>query len=150
MNVDVLQGAIIALVSIGGGAGLQSYLSERRERKDRRIQFEQDRLLDLQAALGDMAVSAEQIRFVKRAAGSWNDDQVGLPWADLLKHAIQAGRDRVLIDDTELQELASEAERAYFRVAEAASEAEAHTELARARELLRQANAHIGQRVRGL
>lgn len=84
MNLDVIQGAIIALVSLGGGAGLQTYLSDRRTRLDQRIQFEHDKLLDLQAALGDMAVAAERILFAKRAASSWSDDQHGLPWTDVI------------------------------------------------------------------
>lgn len=54
-------------------------LTDRRSRKDLRLQFEHDRLLEPQAALADMAIAAEQIRFAKRTAGSWSDDQRYLP-----------------------------------------------------------------------
>ncbi len=54
-------------------------------------------LLDLQLALGDMATVAEQIRFAKRAAGSWRDEQPELPWTELITNSVRAGRDSVLM-----------------------------------------------------
>lgn len=68
----------------------------------------------------------------------------------MIKNAVQASRESVLVDDDELQELTAEAKEAFLRLANAASEAEATTELPRARDLLRQANERIGKRVRGL
>jgi hypothetical protein len=150
MNLDVIQGAIIALVSIGGGAGLQDYLSRKRDQVDRRVDFERDTLLDLQAALGDMAVAAEQIRFAKREADSWSDGQAGLPWTEMIANGVRAGRFSVLVDDIELQNLASETESAFLRLAQAASDAEANAAETSARDLFRRANLRIGQRVRGL
>jgi hypothetical protein len=150
MNADTLLGALIALVSIGGGFGLQSYLSDRRARHDQRIQFERDMLLDLQLALGDMATVAEQIRFAKRASGSWSDAQPELPWTELITNSVRAGRDSVLVDDASLWTLSDETREAYLRLASAASEEQATAELTCARDLLRRANARIGERVRGL
>lgn len=150
MNLDVMQGALIALVSLGGGVGIQNYNSYKREQRDQRIAFAKDTLLDLQSALGDMALAAEQIRFAKREAGSWSDGQSGLPWTDLLKNAIQASRYSVLLDDEDLQRLTEQTENAFLRLAHAASEVEAKAEEDPARAILRQANARIGERVRGL
>lgn len=150
MNTDTLLGALIALVSLGGGFGLQSYLADRRARHDQRTQFERDMLLDLQVALGDMATFAEQIRFAKRTAGSWSDGQTDLPWTDLIMNSVRAGRDSVLIEDATLWTLSDQTRAAYLRLASAASEEEAIAELTGARDLLRQVNERIGERVRGL
>lgn len=150
MNTDTLLGALIALISIGGGVGVQTYVSDRRARDDYRRQFERDMLLDLQAALGDMATLAEQIRFAKRQAGSWRDEQPEFPWTELISNSVRASRNSVLIEDSTLWTLSDQVRASYLRLASAASEEEADAEITKARDLLRQVNERIGNRVRGL
>lgn len=144
----VVQGAGIALISATGGALLQDYLIRRADRNDHRTRFALETLLNLQAAIGDLAIAAEQIVSTKRLSSSWETHSRGVPWIRLHKARVLTIRYGVLVGDEALENLTRELEEAYTRVALAPSEADAVAEEARARDLLRQTNARIGQRLR--
>ena len=148
LNWDVFQGAGIALISITGGALLQEFLVRRADRRERRMQFAHDTLLNLQAAIGDLAIAAEQIDGDKRAAGTWVTAEQGSAWGDLNKSRVQTIRYGVLANDEALERLARELELAYAQMASATSASESARTRATARDLLRQTNIRIGQRMR--
>jgi hypothetical protein len=150
LNWDVIQGAGIALISATGGALLQEFLIRRTDRRERRMQFAHDTLLNLQAAVGDLAITAEQIVGEKRASGSWCSVEQGAAWGDLNKYRVQTIRYGVLVDDEELETLARALEHACTKMAVAQSESESASERERARELLRQTNIRIGECIRDL
>jgi len=145
----VLQGAGIALISATGGALLQEYLVRRADRRERQVQFAADTLLNLQVAIGDLAVAAEQIVSNKRLSQAWDTPGRGVPWIRLHKARVQTIRFGVLTGDETLERLTRDLEEAYTRVALAQSEAIITAEEERARELLRQTNMRIGQCIRG-
>src|SRR3954466_2122682 len=147
-NLEVIEGAAIALISATGGALLQDYLVRRADRKDRQVQFVFKTLLELQAAIGDLAVAAEQIDNRKRSSGSWDTGERGLSWRALNKHRVRAVRYAALVNDRGLEQLSRELEVAYYQFASARSEAESTAEGTRARELLYQTNSRIGQQFR--
>lgn len=97
MNWDVFQGAAIALLSLGGGALVGEFLTRRADRRDRRLQFSQSTLLDLQTTIGDMAIAAEQVLSGKRESSTWTGDVQGPAWDDLIRNAVLSSRYSVLI-----------------------------------------------------
>lgn len=145
----VFQGAGIALISATGGALLQEFLARRADRNDRRTQFALDTLLNLQVAIGDLAMAADQIVSDKRLSCSWESHGRGVIRVRLHKARVMAIRYGVLVGDEALENLIREVEHAYAQVALAQSEEEAVAEEARARELMRQTNMRIGQHIRG-
>jgi hypothetical protein len=145
----VFQGAGIALISATGGALLQDFLVRRADRKDRQTRFALDTLLNLQVAIGDLAIAAEQIVSDKRLSRSWDAHGRGVTWVRLHKARVQAIRYGVLVGDEALERLIRELEQAYSQVALSQSEADATAAEERARDLLRQTNSRIGQRIRG-
>jgi hypothetical protein len=147
-NLEVIEGAAIALISATGGALLQDYLVRRADRKDRQVQFAFKALLELQAAIGDLAVAAEQIDNRKRSSGSWDTGEHGLSWRALNTQRVRTIRYAALVGDRVLEHLSRELEQAYYQFASARSEAESTDERTRARELLYQTNTRIGEQFR--
>jgi hypothetical protein len=147
-NLEVLEGAVIALISATGGALLQEFLVRRADQRQRQTQFALDTLLKLQAAIGDLAIAAEQIESRKQSSGSWQTGEYGLLWRSLNKQRVQTIRYSVLVADPALQQLSSDLEQAYYDAASATSTAEATHSLVRARELLRETNILIGKHFR--
>jgi hypothetical protein len=148
LNLEVIEGAAIALISATGGALLQEFLVRRADRRERQTQFALDTLLKLQAAIGDLAIAAEQIESRKRSSGSWDSGEFGLLWRSLNKQRVQTIRYSVLMADPALQQLSSDLEQAYYEVASATSTADATSSLTRARELLHETNVLIGKHFR--
>ena len=105
-------------------------------------------LLELQAAIGDLAVAAEQIDNRKRSSGSWDTGEQGLSWRALNKHRVRTIRYAALVGDRVLEQLSRDLEQAYYQFASARSEAESTDERTRARELLYQTNTRIGEQFR--
>lgn len=147
-NLEVIEGAAIALISATGGALLQDFLVRRADRKDRQVQFALKTLLELQAAVGDLAIAAEQIDGRKRSSGSWVTNEHGLHWRALNKHRVRTIRYAALVNDQALEQLSRELEEAYYQFASARSEAESTAVRTRARELLYQTNNRIGSQFR--
>jgi hypothetical protein len=147
-NLEVIAGAAIALISATGGALLQDYLVRRADRKDRQVKFAFKALLELQAAIGDLAVASEQIDNSKRSSGSWDTGEQGLSWRAMNKHRVRAIRYAALVNDRVLEHLSRELEQAYYLFVSARSEVESTDERARARELLYQTNARTGEQFR--
>jgi hypothetical protein len=148
VNLEVIEGAAIALISATGGALLQDYLVRRADRKDRQVQFVFKALLELQAAIGDLAVAAEQIDNRKRSSGSWDTGEQGLSWRVLNKHRVRTIRYAALVNDRVIEQLSRELEQAYYQFASAHSEVDSTDERTRARELLYQTNTRIGMQFR--
>jgi hypothetical protein len=146
----VFEGALVALISVTGGALLQEFLVRRADRRDRRVQFAQDTLLDLQAAIGELAIAAEQIISDKRSTRTWDSNGQSAIWLDLSKARVLTIRYGVLVGDASLVTLTRDLEQAYSRLADAGSESDAAVEELRARDLLRQTNLSIGNCIRAL
>src|SRR6476646_796226 len=102
-NLEVIQGAAIALISATGGALLQEFLVRRADRKERQTQFVLKTLLELQTAIGDLAIAAEQIDSRKRSSGSWDAGEHGLSWRALNKHRVRTIRYAALMNDHVLE-----------------------------------------------
>lgn len=144
----VLQGAGIAIISVTGGALLQEFLVRRADRRERRVKFENDALLQLQAAIGDLVVAAEQVVSDKRGSDSWSEPGQGETWLALHKARVLTMRYGVLVGDEPLATLTRELEQAYAEVANAQSAPDAAAAEPHARDLLRQTNLRIGQCIR--
>jgi hypothetical protein len=147
-TLEVIEGAAIALISATGGALLQDYLVRRADRNERQVQFALKALLELQAAIGDLAIAAEQIVARKRSSGSWDAGEQGLRWRALNKHRVGTIRYCALVDDQVLEQQSRALEQAYYEAALATSEAEATRALTQAREILRETNRLIGKHFR--
>jgi hypothetical protein len=150
VNWGVFQGAGIAIISVTGGALLQEFLVRRADRRERRVQFAHDTLLDLQAAIGDLAIAAEQIISDKRGTGTWQTNGQSAVWLDLHKARVLTIRYGVLVGDASLAALTRDLELSYTRMANAQSESDAAEAEPRARDLLRQTNLSIGNGIRAL
>lgn len=150
VNWGVFQGAGIAIISVTGGALLQEFLVRRADRNERRMKFAHETLLALQAAIGDLAIAAEQIVSDKRGSGGWDKNGQGAIWADLHKARVLTIRHGVLVGDEAVAALTRDLEQSYALVANAQSESDAAAEEPRARDLLRQTNIRIGQCIRAL
>jgi hypothetical protein len=150
VNWGVFQGAGIAMISVTGGALLQEFLVRRADRRERRLQFAHDTLLELQGAIGDLAIAVEQIVGAKRNTGSWHTTGQGPVWLDLHKARVLTIRYGVLVGDASLAALSRDLEQAYSQLANAGSESDAAAEELRARDLLRQTNLSIGNCIRAL
>ena len=150
MNFDVLQGAGIALLSLGGGVGLQYLVGRKTDERDRRAGFQRDTLLALQSALGDMAMAVERLRAAQHGAASWAEARAQVPWLDLVEPSVRFRQDRVALDDTELRELASAAEAAFRRAISAASADEFAADYTPTEGLFDLTTARIGELIRQL
>src|SRR3954447_24752828 len=109
-NLEVIEGAAIALISATGGALLQEILVRRADRHDRQVQFAFKTLLELQTAIGDLAIAAEQIDGRKRSTGLWDAGERGLSWRALNKHRVRTIRYAALVNDEALEKLSRELE----------------------------------------
>ena len=127
-NLEVIEGAAIALISATGGAFLQEFLVRRADRQDRQVQFAFKTPLELQTAVGDLASAAIQVDGRKRSTGLWDAGERCLSWRALNKHRVRPIRYAALVNDEVLEKLSRELEQTYYQFASARSEAESTDE----------------------